>query len=109
MPSGITHMMISRKALDRITEQKNGDVHALLQSYRGPFIAGCVAPDLPYMTLTDLNPFSSRKVIADSMHYSNTNQVPLLGLKEARDFAQSGQKEKAEALFSFYIGYCSHL
>lgn len=109
MPSGITHMMISKRALDNLADDHEGKISDLLQQQSGLYIAGCVAPDLPYMTMMDLNVFSKRTEIADSMHYDKTNAVPLMGLEIAKNEFEAGRKETADALFAFYIGYCSHV
>lgn len=109
MPSGLTHMIISRQVMDDVANSGNLDVHALLTNLIGPYILGCVSPDLPYMTLMDANIFTHRKIVADDLHYKKTNQVPLQGLQHAKRLAESGNDEEARVLFSFYAGYCSHL
>ncbi|MGE0631193.1 MAG: zinc dependent phospholipase C family protein [Pseudobdellovibrionaceae bacterium] len=106
MPSGITHMMISQKTLDYIADE---DASNILQSERGPFMLGCVSPDLPYMTLLDTKVWENRKGIADDFHYKRTNEIPLEGLRLTKKYLQNNETNIANTLFAFYVGYASHI
>lgn len=108
MPSGLTHMMLSRKSLDELSDI-NDDASSVLDSQRGPFIMGSVAPDLPYMTLMDVNVFTNRKNIADDLHYQKTNLIPLNGLKFAKDLYHKGNLDEARSIYAFYSGFSSHV
>lgn len=107
MPSGITHMLLSRRVLDYIADENNDEILALLSRETGPFLLGSVAPDLPYLSVADANIFSNDTEIADDLHYKKTNVVPIQGLIRAQKEV-AYNKKLAEELFAFYLGYCSH-
>lgn len=108
MPSGITHILLSRIVLDNIADEKGGAILALLNREKGAFLLGSVAPDLPYLSTADADIFSSETEIADELHVSHTNVVPLQGLLQAKQQMEQKNIKLAEALFAFYLGYCSH-
>lgn len=110
MPSGITHIILSKFALDRIKDVKGGMPVAVLRANPGAFLLGSVAPDLPYMSIFDGRIFESETEVADDLHYRKTNEVPVRGLGETAAIVRSGGDPlHANALFSFYVGHCSHL
>lgn len=109
MPAGITHMTISRVVTDNLKSENSQAAKILLKSGVGLYLLGSVAPDLPYMSGFDSDLLHSEKTIADDFHYRYTDQVPLHGLKAGKDAFQSGNRELAESLFCFFVGYCSHL
>lgn len=108
MPSGITHMLLSHTVLDNIANVKGGAVLALLKRETGAFLLGSVAPDLPYLSIADSQLLSNQKKVADDLHYRRTNMVPFQGLLQARKQVELNKKDLSEALFAFYLGYCSH-
>lgn len=108
MPSGITHIILSRTVLDNIADEKSGDILALLSREKGAFLLGSVAPDLPYLSIADLDIFSDQTEIADDLHTKHTNAVPLQGLMQAKHQTELKNTKQAQALFAFYLGYCSH-
>lgn len=108
MPAGITHISLSRLSLDRIS-QDSITAKIILNSEIGPFLLGCVGPDIPYMGNFENNPFSNNKDVADSLHYHETNQLPLQGLALAKKELEAGNTAVADSLFAFFIGYASHL
>lgn len=108
MPSGITHLILSRTVLDNISNLKDGAILALLSREKGAFLLGSVAPDLPYLSIADSDIFSDQTAIADDLHTKHTNAVPLQGLLQAKQQAELKNIKLAEALFAFYLGYCSH-
>lgn len=108
MPSGITHMLLSRTVLDNIADEKSGAILALLSREKGAFLLGSVAPDLPYLSVADSDLFSNQAAIADDLHYEHTNAVPLQGFLQATQQMELKNIKLAEALFAFYLGYCSH-
>lgn len=109
MPSGITHMIISIKAVDQMDHIKEDQLQMLIHNNRGAYIMGCVGPDLPYMTLMDVEVWKNRKEVADHLHYEKTNEVPLKGFAHAKKLFEEGKQDEADALFAFYLGYCSHV
>jgi hypothetical protein len=108
MPSGITHMLLSRAVRDNISAEKGGAILALLCREQGAYLLGSVAPDLPYLSVADSQLFANQTEIADDLHYIHTNSVPLKGLLQAKHQAESTNIKLAEALYAFYLGYCSH-
>lgn len=106
MPSGITHMMLSREVTEKLHELKDGKIARILNRERGAFIAGSVGPDLPYMPVAIFKPTSK---LADEIHTKSTNKIPLYGLKKARELFEQGNEKDAKVLFAFYLGYASHL
>lgn len=108
MPSGITHMLLSRKVLDYISDVKGGAILAILNREKGAFLLGSVAPDLPYLSLADFDLFENQAEIADNLHTKHTIAVPLQGLLQAKQHVEQKNIKKAQALFAFYLGYCSH-
>lgn len=111
MPSGITHLVLSRFSLDRLDSfgESGRKARISIMSDLGPFYLGAVGPDLPYLSVADTQLFANQKEIADNLHYKKTNAVPLRGLLDAQQLALNGNIEKANVIFSFYVGYCSHL
>src|SRR6185369_4930689 len=108
MPSGITHMLLSRTVLDNIAEEKGGAILALLSREKGSFLLGSVAPDLPYLSVADSDLFSNQAEIADYLHYEHTNAVPLQGFMQVIQQLELKNIKLAETIFAFYLGYCSH-
>ncbi len=108
MPSGITHMLLSSTVLDNIANEKSGAIHKILCREKGAYLLGSVAPDLPYLSVADSDLFSDQTEIADDLHTKHTNAVPLQGLLQAKQQVELKNTKKAEALFAFYLGYCSH-
>lgn len=109
MPSGITHMILSKVLKDGLFNKSKEDgggkytrAYHALQRNPGAFLVGSVAPDLPYISIGDDN-------IADCLHYTKTNEVPQRGFAEAANFVKVGKLEQAEALFCFNAGHFSHL
>lgn len=101
-------MLLSRKVLDNISDVKGGAILAILNREKGAYLLGSVAPDLPYLSLADLDLFESQTEIADDLHTKHTIAVPLQGLLEAKQQVELKNVKKAQALFAFYLGYCSH-
>jgi hypothetical protein len=101
-------MILSRFVLNNIAEKKDGAILALLSKEKGAFLLGSVAPDLPYLSVADTEIFSNQTKIADDLHGKLTNAVPLQGLMQAKQNVELNNTKLAEALFAFYLGYCSH-
>ena len=108
VPAGITHISLSRLSLDRISQEAI-TAKIILNAEIGPYLLGCVGPDIPYMGNFENNPFSNNNDVADSLHYHKTNQLPLQGLALAKKEFTDGNSELADSLFAFFIGYASHL
>jgi len=109
MPAGITHMTLSRVALDDLTSEIGQKAQMLLGQQFGPYLSGSLAPDIPYMGNFVNNPITSQyDSIADELHHSKTLQIPLHGLRLAQTEFRAGNKVYSRELFAFYTGYLSH-
>lgn len=108
MPSGITHMTFSRFALDHVRAGTDSP-RTILSANKGLYLLGCVGPDLPYLSIATSHALEKEDKIADCLHYENTNAVPIGGLYLAREAVEKGDLETARGLFSFFVGYASHL
>jgi hypothetical protein len=108
VPAGFTHMTLSRLALDKL--EPTSKAKKILKTKIGPYLVGCVGPDIPYM-----GQFDDSKIkdefghIADTLHVDHTIAIPIAGLDLARDFYHSGNKNKSYEFFAFYLGYISHI
>lgn len=99
-------MTFSRFAIDHLPDD---EIRATLNSEKGLLFLGSVAPDLPYLSIATTHALKGESAIADDLHYRKTTAVPLGGLKLAREAFERGDVGIARGLFSFYVGYCSHL
>lgn len=108
MPAGITHLTLAREALDHLSSDGK-KAKKILARHLGPFLVGTITPDIPYLGKLSSSPFTNNKEIADDLHYKKTNELPLKGLEYAKNEFKAGNREFAEALYAFYMGYSSHL
>lgn len=107
MASGITHILLMKCLDDKIdnTRLKN-----ILASSIDFLQVGAIAPDLPYASIADKDFFfSTESKLADKFHYEDTNEIPLRGLRMLKKRKNSLPKKTLRYMFSFYIGYISHL
>ena len=114
MPSGISHMLLSRYlplGADRPYLHKQ-------RANTRYFQIGSIAPDLPYASLTDNNFLDSDSEIADLFHFAHAgqspeqapNRLPLLGLERVKTYLEQGaDKRGCDAFFWFLVGYASHV
>jgi hypothetical protein len=107
MPSGITHILLSRKLQDEITDGPLKDILAAGSKF---FTVGSVAPDLPYASLLD-NDFilTTQGWLGDQFHYKKTNEVPLRSFVHLKSVIEKTKLRIFDRMFSFYIGYLSHV
>ncbi len=71
---------------------------------------GAIAPDLPYASIADDDFFfSTESKLADKFHYNDTNEIPLRALRMLKKKKNTLSKSTLRYMFSFYIGYISHL
>lgn len=109
MPAGYTHMTLSRMASDKLSGS-NLKTKMLLKRQLGPYIAGSVGPDIPYMApFDDHNLFDDLNHVADEIHVHHTMEIPYAGIREAKAKFKAGNIEEAEALYAFFLGYLSHV
>lgn len=104
MPSGVSHMLLSRESLEYLQDIKCGKIKDILNLERGAFIMGSVGPDLPYVPAP-----IPKSDLADSFHTHNTNKIPLFGLSKAKSLFKDGDVPSSKAVFALFLGYASHL
>jgi hypothetical protein len=106
MPSAITHMLLVKNLLNKISDNR---LKATLASGKYFLQIGAVGPDLPYSSIADGNLiFGDQSELADKFHYTNTNQLPILALSKIKLIPDTNTFEKRYA-FNFIIGYISHI
>jgi len=107
MASGLTHILLTKKLQDIFTD---GDLKNILAYGADAFQVGAVAPDLPYASVADGDFFlTNESKQADSFHYEKTNQIPLQALKHLRAIKGDIDDEVHYNMFSFFLGYISHV
>lgn len=106
MPSGLTHILLAKKSRDKI---KVDNLRAILSSGLYSFQVGAVAPDLPYASKVDSNIFFDNSELADHLHNLTTNQIPLQSLKKLKSLRGQIDKKLHCHMFSFFLGYISHV
>ncbi len=109
MPSGITHVLLTRSLQRKIENEALKDILAAGRDY---FQIGAVGPDLPYASIVDDYFFSNESELADNFHYNTTNQLPLKAMKRLRNFrikTRGNDLEILDAMFSFFLGFISHI
>jgi hypothetical protein len=107
MPSGITHILLARRLQDELT---NATVKNIFAFGSDALIVGAVGPDLPYASIADSDLFfSSESPLADRFHYEKTNQIPLQSLERVRFLKDQMDERPIYLLFSFFMGYISHI
>lgn len=114
MPSGISHMLLSRT----LPIPANCSYRYKLRNNTRYFQVGSIAPDLPYASIADDNFLENESELADLFHFAKTgqdttmspNKLPLLGIQRVRDLIErSSDKRACDALFWFLMGYISHI
>jgi len=107
MASGITHILLM-KNLQSILP--NGKLKKLLQSGRDFLQVGAVGPDLPYASIADDDLFfSTQSELADKFHYEKTNVLILKAFKDIKENSDLLSKREKRFMFSFFLGYASHI
>lgn len=107
MASGLTHILLTKKLQDKL---KNGKLKDILAFGADSFQVGAVAPDLPYASIADNDFFlKNESPLADKFHYEKTNQIPLQSLKKLKLLNGQIKEEIHYQMFSFFLGYISHV
>ncbi len=109
MPSGITHILLSRNFRDQLPKgrQKN-----ILASAKDFFQVGAVGPDLPYASILGKGlVFEDQSDLADKMHHLTTNQIPLNVLSEIKNIHPINllRRKEKRFKFAFFLGYMAHI
>lgn len=107
MASGLTHILLTKKLQDKF---EDGQLKNILAYAADTFQVGAVAPDLPYASIADNDFFfSNESPLADDFHYRLTNQMPLQSFRKLRSLKGQIGEELHYHLFSFFLGYTSHI
>jgi len=107
MPSGLTHIMLVDEFISSLWENSpENPVVDIFQNNYECFLTGSVGPDLPYASEIDVDFFTKQTELADLFHYETTNQIPLKAFEQIEAMPNSDIKNK---LFSFFLGYSSHI
>lgn len=106
MASGLTHILLTKKLQDKF---EDGELKNILAFAADSFQVGAVAPDLPYASIADNDFFSNESPLADNFHYKKTNQIPLQALKKIRSLKGHMDEALHYHMFSFFLGYISHV
>ncbi|BBE16298.1 hypothetical protein AQPE_0435 [Aquipluma nitroreducens] len=106
MASGLTHILLTKKLQDNLPETRLKNIFAAGSDF---LLVGAVGPDLPYASVADHYFFSDESELADKFHYKKTNQIPLRALQELK--SRNGNMEEMAHfyMFSFFMGYISHV
>ncbi len=108
MASGITHILLM-KNLQQVLPVGSKIKRKLAQA-RDILNVGAIAPDLPYASIADNDFFlTTESELADKFHYEKTNELPLKAFHYIRSIKNDKTKREINFLFSFFIGYVSHL
>jgi hypothetical protein len=106
MPSGLTHILLTKKMQDTIADKTLKNIFAF-GSYS--LQVGAIAPDIPYASVADNDILKKQSFLADDFHYKNTNQIPLRSLNLLKTMKGSIDEKLHSQMFSFYMGYISHV
>ena len=107
MASGITHILLTKEVRDKLGDGKLRDI---LDYGTDSFQVGAVGPDLPYASIADSDfILSNESGLADHFHYKKTNQIPLQSLKILKSLKGKINEEIHYHMFSFFLGYISHV
>lgn len=98
MAGTYAHFMVTEKARDELAKDLSIQKRYVLDLNSHIVLAGAVAPDYPYLSLTS----SDAKKWADCMHYTNTNDMVCAGFDILR-------KSNSDEALAWYLGYVSHV
>lgn len=107
MPSGITHILLTKELQNVNLAGPVKDIFAFGSDF---LTIGAVAPDLPYASIADIDTFLLRQSgLADNFHYLSTNQIPLRSLDKLKSIKENTDEQLFYQMFSFFLGYISHV
>lgn len=87
-----------------------GTLKNLLQSGRDFLQVGAVGPDLPYASIADDDLFFKiQSELADKFHYEKTNELILRAFQEIKNNSNSLTAREKRFMFSFFLGFASHI
>ena len=106
MASGLTHILLTKKLQDKITDE---NLRNILAFGSDSLQVGAIAPDIPYASIVDNDILHKQSFLADDFHYNKTNQIPLESLIMLKKMRGSIDEKIHCQMFSFYMGYISHV
>ncbi len=106
MASGLTHILLTKRLQDKF---EDGQLKNILAYAADSFQVGAVGPDLPYASIADNDFFSNESPLADDFHYRLTNEIPIQSFQKLRSIKGQIGEELHCHLFSFFLGYTSHV
>lgn len=106
MASGLTHILLTKKLQNELPE---GELKDILAFASDSLQVGAIAPDIPYASTVDDDIFHSQALLADNFHYKKTNQIPLKSLVLLKDLRNKVDDKLHYHMFSFFLGYISHV
>jgi hypothetical protein len=107
MASGITHILLMKNLQSNLLDEK---LKKILQSGRDFLQVGAVGPDLPYASIADEDLFfKTQSDLADKFHYEKTNELILKAFKNIKEDSDSFSVMEKRFLFSFFLGFASHI
>ena len=107
MASGITHILLMKNLQSVLPK---GKLKKLLQSGRDFLQVGAVGPDLPYASIADDDLFFKiQSDLADKFHYEKTNELILRAFQEIKNNSNSLTAREKRFMFSFFLGFASHI
>lgn len=107
MASGLTHILLTKMLQDKF---EDGKLKNILAFSADSFQVGAVAPDLPYASILDNDFFwGNESPLADKFHYEKTNHIPLQSMKILKSIKGQINEEIHCYMFSFFLGYISHV
>lgn len=112
MPSGITHILLTKEFQNRLDVNRKieDDLKSVLAAGIYFVQLGSVGPDLPYARLAGNRCFFSEgSDLADKFHYKKTNELPLMAFEFLYDLKSTLSKEELIYAFCFFVGYISHV
>lgn len=108
MPSGITHILLTKEMLSAARARKWKKFLAASSDF---LQLGAVAPDLPYSDAVQSPlPGKDEHKLADRFHYERTSDVPLKAFGMLREWKHEEHDEQSvRDAFAFFVGYASHI
>lgn len=107
MASGITHILLMKNLQNELPD---GKLKKILQSSRDFLQVGAVGPDLPYASIADDDLFfSTESDLADKFHYIKTNELIIKAFHQIKSDSKTYSRREKRFLFSFFLGYASHI
>jgi len=106
MASGLSHILLTKRLQDELLD---GKLKNILAFAADSLQVGSVAPDLPYASIADNAIFSNESELADYFHYKRTNEIPLQALQKLKVLNGTIDKALHYHMFSFFLGYISHV